>query len=196
MSDFEDILIARIDLKRLTPYILDGTTPMASMTPDRQPDKQCRLAIEIVGATISSGLVSVSGSTIETFGFTENETKVGERNWDSISGITLSGIDGGDISIQAVSRTGQNINREVSVYDDLSVRFYMKDGKTLMMTQGQERVAKYKLMFQEDKDIRENDLVYSISGMAGLTRGEISFVRTIYNFDGLVEHIEADLRDL
>ena len=146
MNEFEDILTARVDIKRLTSYFLDPVLPSASMTPDRQPEKQCRLSIELAGATITDGLVSVSGNTIETFAFSENETKVGEKDFTSISGITLSDIGGGLISVQAVSRTGQPINQEVTAYDNLPVRFYMKDGKTLMMTQGQERVAKYKLM--------------------------------------------------
>jgi hypothetical protein len=47
-----------------------------------------------------------------------------------------------------------------------------------------------------DKDVRENDMIYAVSGIAGLTRGQISFVEPLYEFDGVTHHQECEIVNL
>lgn len=196
MSSINDIFTARIDIKRLTSSLLDGITPSASMSFDRQPDRSTRLQIKVEGAAVSSGLVNVSGSTTETFNFSGNATLQGTKEFTSVSGLTLSGIVGGSIFIDAVSKYGQPNNRETTIYSSLPVRFYAQDGKIRMQKSGQEKIAKYKLMTREDRDLQENDIMIAISGITGLTRGTISFVHKIVDFSGNGHHVQAEIQDL
>lgn len=193
MSEFSDILTSEIQLKRLTDDLLDKSAVLGSMNSSRQPSKTSRLKVIIDGATVSNGLVNVAGSTNESFAFSQNDIKIGEKDFISISGITTSGISDGFIEIKAVSVIGQPINQEVEVYSSLKVRFYPIDGKIRMMAMGQEKIAKYKFMCESDKVVKENDLIYALSGIQGLTRGQVSFVEQILDFAGLTHHLENEV---
>jgi len=196
MSNVNDIFTARVDIERLTAALLDGITPAGTMSFDRQPSRSTRLRVSVVGATVSNGLVNISGSTDETFEFAANDILVGVKDFTSISGLTLSGIDGGSIFVDAVSKYGQLNNQEVNVYSDLPVRFYAQDGKIRMQKTGQEKIAKYKIMTREDRDLQENDILIAVSGITGLTRGIISFVHKIVDFSGDGHHVQAEIQDL
>ncbi len=65
-----------------------------------------------------------------------------------------------------------------------------------MRKAGQEKIAKYKIMTREDRDIRENDILIAVSGITGLTRGIISFVHKIVDFSGSGHHVQAEIQDL
>ena len=196
MSSINDIFTARVDIKRLTSSLLDGITPAATMSFDRQPDRSTRLQIKIEGAAVSSGLVNVAGSTTETFDFATNKTVIGAKEFTSVSGLTLSGIVGGSIFIDAISKYGQQNNRETTVYSSLPVRFYAQDGRIRMQKSGQEKIAKYKIMTREDRDLREKDILIAVSGITGLTRGTLSFVHKIVDFSGNGHHVQAEIQDL
>lgn len=189
----KNILTARVNIRRQSSYILDSTIPTITMTPDRQPAKQCRLSVETIGSVISSGLITVNGNTSEDFVFTENGVEIGEKDFTAISSITTVGISSGLISIQALNKIGQPIIQETNVYDNLSVRFYTKKGQAMMLKQGQEKVAEYKIMVEPDKVLRENDVIYPISGMSGFEKGQLIFVKPLYDFLGAIHHIEAEV---
>ena len=87
---------------------------------------------------------------------------------------------------------GQQINSETVVYASLPVRFEAIKGGIRMMAAGQQKVAQYKFFADYDKDVRENDLFYAVSGIQGMTRGQVSFVDTIVDFDGTSHHLEAE----
>lgn len=196
MSELTDVLTGRLNLKRMTADLLDGVSVSDSMNVDRQPPKACRLVVDIEGATISTGLVNVAGSTTETFSFSENGPKIGIKDFTSISGVTISGISGGTIGIKAVTRTGQPINQETTVYSNMAVRFYAISGKIRMIAAGQEKAAKYKFMAAPDKVIKENDIFYAVSGVQGLTMGRVDFVEEVIDLDGVTHHIEAEVLGL
>lgn len=196
MSNINDIFTALVDIKRLTSSLLDGITPSTIMSFDRQPDRSTRLQIKIEGASVSNGLVNVSGNTDETFSFTGNETLKGSKDFTSISGLTLSGIVGGSIYIDAISKYGQPNNQEKDIYSNLPVRFYAQDGRIRMQNTGQEKIAKYKIMTREDRDLQENDILIAVSGITGLTRGTISFVHKVVDFNGDGHHVQAEIQDL
>jgi hypothetical protein len=193
MSEFTDILTASIQLKRLTDNVLDNKAVAASMSADRNPRASSRLAIEVAGCTIAAGSVTVAGSTNEVFSFTENGVRVGTKDFTSISGITVAGISDGFIQIRAVTKTGQPINQERTIYASLAVRFFALSGKIRMMATGQEKVAEYGLMAAPGMDIQENDIIYPVSGISGLTMGRVSFVEDLFDFDGSTTHIEAEI---
>lgn len=193
MSELSDILTSRVKVARFTSALLDSVGVSGTMSLDRQPPRSCRLRIEIEGATVSGGLISVSGSTSEDFTFTANGIAIGSKDFSSVSAIAVSGISNGFIEIKAVSASGQPVNQEGEVYSSLPVRFYAISGKIRMMNPGQEKVAQYKIMCDQDKDIRENDMIYALSGISGLTMGQVSFVEPFYDFDGITHHFEAEI---
>ena len=193
MTSIADILTARVNITRLSSLLLDSIIPAASLTPNRQPLKSCRLQVEVSGATVTTGLVNVAGSTTETISFAANGVQVSTKDFTSVSGITLSGIAGGLISVRAISKTGQFINREVTIENNMPVRFYAQSGRIRMMRQGTEKIAEYKIMAAWNKDIQENDLLYPVSGIYGLTIGQITFVRKLFDFSGVTVHIEAEV---
>lgn len=193
MSEFNVILTGRLKLKRLTPNVVDKTASIASLAVSRQPAQSCRLAVEVEGATISTGSVAFAGSTNETINFTANSVEVSTKDFTSISTITVAGISNGFITVRAVSKMGQPVNQEKDIYASLPVRFYPMAGKIRMLAVGQEKAAKYKFMCDYDKDIQENDIFYGLSQVAGLTRGMITFVENIFDLDGVTHHIEAEV---
>jgi len=196
VSELTDILTGRLRLLRLTPNLVDKKATIATLVIDRQPAKAVRLSVFVEGATIATGNVSIAGSTTETLNFTVNDTKVSAKEFSSISGITLDGISNGFITVKAVSKLGQPVNQEKEVYSSLPVRFYAKNAKIRMMAVGQEnQVSKYSFMAGPDKDIQENDIATAISQVS-LARSQISFVETLYDFDGATHHIEADVQPI
>lgn len=201
MSDITDILTGRITLKRNTKYLLDGLTPAASLEVDRQPVQASRLEIKIDGATVVNGLVNVSGNINESFSFSDNDIQIGEQDFTSISGITISGIDGGSIWISAIDGMGQQINQQKAIKESMHVRFFLKPSKAgmfgvQMQKTGEEDIADYWMMAEPDADIELNDLVFVESGLAGLTKGKIEFIEKLYDFDGITLHTEAKIKNL
>jgi len=196
MSEFTDILTASLNIKRISDKLLDEVAVQASMTADRQPARATRLRIELSGCTISGGLISVNGSTLETFAFTANGYSIGEKDFTSITGITITGISDGLIEIKAVSRTGQPINQEATIHSNLPVNFFAISGQLRMMASGQEVISKHKFMFAPDKLLEEKDIIYAVSNINGLTRGEITFVESIIDFNGSTHHHEAEVKPL
>jgi len=275
MSNLTDILTGRIDLKRLTNLLLAPTALSASMSFDRNPDRTSRLEITIDGASITNGLVSVTGigsgvleeyvlqdrtlpqkwafrivngvinaqevedvassepvvpdnldSTkywkifidngiigaeatsevvgltqtndpiIEQIQFAEDGIQVGTSDFLTMSGLTISGIDGGTITVRAIDELGQPINKEIVAESNMPIRWYTQNGHIRMMDQGQEKIAQYKMMAGPLKDVQENDIVYALSGVFGLTIGEVSFSEKIYDFAGLTHHTEAEVMEL
>ena len=195
MSEIDDILTGRVNVKTLTNDLLDSVAPAASMTVDRQPRASARIQVTITGATVGTGLVNIAGTTNETISFSENGEKVGEKDYTNISGITISGIEDGFIEIKAVSRMGQPINQEKTRHSSLPVRFYAiaKQRRIEMRAAGQEKVAEYAMIVAPDMKIAVNDRIYAVSGVFGLTLGQVSFVQEITDFDGLTHHTEAEL---
>ena len=196
MSSINNIFTARVDILRLTSALLDGTTPEASMSFDRQPLRETELQVKIEGAAITNGLVNISGSTDETFNFSTNGVQISTKKFTSLAGLTLSGIVGGSIFIDAFSKYGQQNNQERTIYSDLPVRFYAQDGRIRMQKAGQEKVAQYKIMAREDRDLQENDILIAVSGIVGLTRGTLSFVQRVVDFSGNGHHVQAEIQDL
>lgn len=197
MTEFQDVLRGRANIKRLDSRLLDKAAVAASLSADRQPGKTTRLQIEVVGATVSSGLVNIAGSTNEAFSFSGNGVQVSTKDFTSISGVTLSGISDGFIEIKAVSRSGQPVNQEISIYNNIAVRFFADQGRVTMKPSGEERITKYKFMAEPDKIIKENDIFYALSGViAGITRASVEFVEAPRDFDGATHHIECGVEPL
>jgi len=196
MSAVTDILTSVINLKRNTSFLVDEVAVAASVAVDRQPPKSCRLEVEIVGNTVSTGLVNVAGNVNETFNFSANGVEVGEQNFTSLSGITISGISDGFIKVRCLSKMGQPINQEILVSENMSIRFFAEKGHIRMMRQGQEDVSNYRFIAEPDADVQDNDRIYAVSGIFGLTLGEIKFSEKLYDFNGTAHHIEAEIMKL
>lgn len=147
---------------------------------------------------VSDGVLGISAASTnsEVFTFSENLSKIGLINFSSIDGITMSGISDGFIKIKAINKLGQPINQLITAQSNVPVRFYRQNGRIRLVKSGEELVAQYKIMAEPDLDIRENDLVYPLSDVVGLTLGLVNFVERIWDFDGITHHTEAVLIDL
>jgi len=190
------ILNGRANLKRFTANLVEKTATIAAVAVDRQPSKSCRILVEVVGATVLTGTVVLAGSTDETFNFGADGVTVGEKDFTSISTITVAGISNGFIEVRAVTKTGQPINQEKVIYSNVPVRFYpvKMSNVVKMMAAGQLDVARHKFMAGPDyPDIQVNDLIYAVSGIAGLTHGYVSFVEACMDFAGATDHYEAEV---
>lgn len=299
MSDVTEILTGRVNLKRLTSYVLDGTTPSYANLFDRNVIRASRMEVEVAFAsipalgtviiegngsasidqyviadrvtgtkysisvqdgnmtmtstsaaasaepilqdslnpsdywklfisdgslgiestatvqndsivikdsiTLNNYLLSVSAgspgltsqtATTEVYTFTGNDIKVGILDFTSLNRLSSVGIVGGSIYVRALNNMGQPINQYKTVQDDLPVRFYAQSGRIRMLKQGQDKIAKYKIMAEPDADIQDNDLIYTVSGCFGLTYGQVDFVEKFYDFDGVTHHTEAEIVDL
>lgn len=194
-DELENILTGKAILRRLTPNVVDKTASIASLAVNRQPAQSCRLAIDVEGATIATGSVAFAGSTNETINFTSNSVEVSAKDFTSISTITVAGISNGFITVRAVSKMGQPVNQEKTIDYDLPVRFFAKSGKIRMLAVGQEnKISRYSFMVSPDADIQENDILYAVSQVQ-LDKSQVNFVETIYDFDGITHHIEADVKE-
>jgi hypothetical protein len=96
----------------------------------------------------------------------------------------------------SISALGQPINTETEVYASLPVRFEAIKGGIRMMAAGQQKVAEYKFFADYDRDIRENDLFYALSGISGLTQGQVTFVDQVCDLAGATHHLECEVLDL
>lgn len=304
MSELTDILTARVNVRRYTADVFDQVAVAASLSPDRQPASSARMEVEIVGATVASGMVTIyassgggssqylledrttgdiygvkitngqinwvltsgtaasepivedtlnSGtnwkifisdgqlgwevtatvqddsvllddtvdsttrklviydgnlgstvvsSTSEQFTFTDNDVKVGTTNFTTVTGLTLSGISEGFIKVRAITKTGQAINRQRTIGDSVACRFYVNkfagrgSNRISRVPPGQDRVANYKMMAGPTEDIAENDYLYVVSGVGGLTLGQVMFVNHVFDFAGVTHHVEAEVIQL
>jgi hypothetical protein len=199
MSELTNILNGRANIKRFTANLVDKKATISIVAVDRQPPASCRLTVEVVGATILAGTVAIAGSTNETFNFGADGVTVGEKDFTSISGITIAGISNGFIEVRACSKTGQPINQEKAIYSNAPVRFYpvKMSNVVKMVGAGQLDIARHKFMIGPDyPDLQVNDRVYAVSGIAGLTQGEISFIEACMEFDGTTHHYEAEVSKL
>lgn len=96
----------------------------------------------------------------------------------------------------SISPLGQQINTETEVYASMPVRFEAIKGGIRMMAAGQQKIAQYKFFADYDRDVRENDVFYSVSGIQGMTHGQVSFVDTIVDFAGASHHLECEVREI
>lgn len=158
-------------------------------------DQTTLLGYELVVTDGVPGISSLA-SAYEQFVFTQNDVKVGTEDFTNIGSVFCTGIAGGSISIRSINNMGQPINQLVNVGTDVPVRFYAQSGRIRMMKQGQDKIAKYKIMAEPDADIEDNDMIYAVSGIFGLTYGKVEFAERIYDFDGLTHHLEAEIMDL
>lgn len=143
----------------------------------------------ILGTTVVSG-------TSETFSFDDNDVRVGTTDFSSIDGITTSGISDGFIRIRGLNKMGQPVNQEISVASSVPVRFYVKQGIIQMKKQGQELIENRKMMAEPDLDLQNEDLIYVVSGIAGLTRGVVNYVKKVWDFAGVTHHTECTVMDI
>lgn len=196
MSDITSVLSGSVDLRRNTSFLVDLIATGASVSIDRNPRRASRMEVEVIGATVTTGVVNLAGSTTETLNFTENGVQVGVLDFTTLTGLTMSGISDGFIQVRALNKMGQPINQEIDVELAMPIKFYAQDGRIRAMKQGREQVANYKLMAEPDADVQDNDFVYAISGVFGLTFGQVVFAEKIFDFDGGTHHTEAEIMDL
>jgi len=193
MSAVTDILTSVVNLKRNTAFVVDEIAVGASISVDRQPAKSSRIEVEIIGATVSSGLVNLAGNTTETLNFADNGVQVGQLNFTSLTGITISGISDGFIKARALSKMGQPLNQEILISENMNIRFFAENGRIRTLKQGQEDVSNYRLIAEPDADVQDNDLIFAVSGIFGLTLGQIKFSEKLYDFSGTAHHVEAEI---
>lgn len=200
MSDVTPILTSRVDIKRFTAFVLDNQVVAISLNPSRPPvsTRNSRMEVSIQGSVYNNGLVSISGNVVEQIPFIIDGVKVGVQNFNSISGITISGISGGNIKIRCVSDMGQPINQLVLIGQNVPSRFYQNSGYMKGFEAGQQVSGSIRkmmgLMLEPNANIENNDYVYGDYGIVGITVMQVNFWEAFWDFDGLTHHIEANLQ--
>lgn len=149
----------------------------------------------IVGATVIEGITALA-PTNETIPIPDNGEFVFSNDYSTITGLTFSGISDGFISLHAQTNLGEPIYQKVSVDSAAKVRFYEKAGRIKIEKEGTDRKAEYRVMFEPDSTIQDNDFLYFPAGLYGATHGVVSFVKKIKDFDGTYHHTEAKIQHL
>lgn len=148
--------------------------------------------------SVSDGLLGLDPDEVdsEVFLFTEPGVKRGIKQFTTIDGMTLSGIDGSMVEVRAINSLGQPVVQDVQVASSLPVRFYSQSGRIRMRPQGQVEPGNYKIMAEPDADIRTGDIVETISGVTGMTIGRVVRAEKIFDFAGATHHTEAEIADI
>ena len=79
---------------------------------------------------------------------------------------------------------------------DTACYLYAMEGAKKRREQGEETLGGFVLMAHATQDLRPGDVVQPVSGVSGLTRGEITWVDGIQGFDGATHHLEAEVKVL
>ena len=187
------ILTGYVNIKRLTPFVLDASAVVSSLSATRQPKDTCKMEVSLVNATPAAGTITLTGSTVESFVFTSNQSKVSVRDFTSLSTVAVDGLTSGTVSVRALNNLGQPINQEILVHSSLPTRFFRKTKGFTLKPVGSQDTSEYGLMFAPDKDIRGGDLAYAVSGVIGMTIGTIDTVEALYDFSGASHHLECGL---
>lgn len=121
-----------ITLKRATSYILEATTPAASMSPTRQPANASRVLLHASGSPSGSVTISgtVSGSAdTEVLSWTGTAgARVSVKTFSAVSGLTSTLSGGTSIYGQAVGAGGQpDANKLSDIVVGYPVVLYQKN---------------------------------------------------------------------
>lgn len=188
---FTEILTSRCRVMRNTSVVLEESSVSPLMYATRQPKSSARLNVVVTNASVG-GTVHVSGNTDESFVFSENGESVGSEDFSRIDGLTIQGLSGGLIEIKAVTPSGQDLVQKTQVYASVPCRLFTAKGRNITVAPGQVQQNRQKLMFAPTTVIKDNDEVYPVSKLPGFDMAKITFVDTLYDFDGATHHIECD----
>lgn len=198
MSDVTPILTSIVDVKRFTASVVDGHVVASSVNASRQPGTTGRVEVTLQGCTYGGGsAVTINGNTSEVLNFSGDGAKVGQMDFTTLVGLSLSNISGGTVKARMVSDMGQPINQLTLIAAGLSVRFFQNTGFQKGFEAGQQLVGSKRIrigMMMEPSpiiDIYQNDYVYGDYGIVGLTLMTVDFFEAIYDFAGATHHLEA-----
>lgn len=85
---------------------------------------------------------------------------------------------------------------ETVVVAELPVFFYMNTGRYQKTLQGDQQLGDYTMMAMPDQDIQVGDLIYPVTGVAGLTLGQVINVMAYPDFAGLTHHVDVQIKRL
>ena len=85
---------------------------------------------------------------------------------------------------------------ETIVVAEMPVFFYMNVGRYSRQLPGDVAIGDYTMMVMPDQDIQVGDLVYPVSGVAGLTLGQVLNVMAYPDFAGLTHHVDVQVKRL
>ena len=195
MNGLAAIQRARIRITRLSEYAVEKRSTSASVPIGAQPPQASRLLVTLDGTTITTGTVTVAGSTNEVLSFTQNGFAASTRSFTGLSLITLAGISNGFISVKTISPSGQPICHEKEIHATLPVYFFATSGKIKMSPPGNAKDVKAEIIAGPYSDIKEKDFIYAVSGIDGFTHGVVSFVDGIRNFEGVTQTLQVEVQD-
>lgn len=83
---------------------------------------------------------------------------------------------------------------ETTIEAQLPVYFYMNNGRYNRNLPGDMALGDYTMMAMPDKDIQVGDLVYPVTGVAGLTIGQVLNVMAYPDFAGMTHHVDVQVK--
>lgn len=199
-----DILTETATIKRLTADLIDETAFHFTFGGlDRNPQTTpFRVQIELKNTNINDPenftLCTITGST-EEYIACMNGINTGKKDFTSISNIQFQTPpipSSGTLVVRAVNALGELIRAEKIVAENEPVRFYEKNGNIFVGGTGDELHGKYKVMIDTSTVIKNNDTIHMTIPYAGMTIGQLDFVKVIFDFEGLTHHTEAVLKPL
>lgn len=115
-----------------------------------------------------------------------------------MAAITIDGLAGSTVSIEAITGTGELLLGTSVVVASLPVKIWVIGVNRLRFERvepGQQLIGRFRMMAEQDQDVQEADHVEPVSGgIAGFTLAEVTGVLKIADFAGATHHLEADLR--
>lgn len=85
---------------------------------------------------------------------------------------------------------------ETTIVEELPVYFFMNAGRSSRQLPGDVQTGDYTMMAMPDEDIQVGDLVYPVTGVAGLTLGQVMNVMAYPDFQGLTHHVDVQVKRL
>lgn len=96
----------------------------------------------------------------------------------------------------AVDDLGHPAITYTTVFAALSCYFWSQQGTQRRHPVGEEKLGDFILMTHGTVDLTSLDRVEALSGIVGLTLGEVVWAKGIMDLDGLTHHLEAEIRSL
>lgn len=198
MSSFTDILGDRVKVTRRGSFLVEQAAVTANPTIGRQPARSVLLRVFV--DTPVGGTVQLAGNSVEAVTFIAGDRKKKQTSqfFTSLAALTIQGLTGGTVSVEAITQTGEPVLTEKVVTASLACKWYVLSQNRIRLTRteaGQQAVGEFRFQAEWNADVLNGDIIQPVSGaVAGLTLGHVTGVYKVGQFDGTTHHLEVDVR--
>lgn len=164
---------------------------------DRQPEVPVRMEVLCDGCTIGANAsITFLGTAPEVLVVPSSGFKRGVVDMTSVTGLSVSLIEDGFLTVKAINATGQPVTKLEEVSASVASRFFANSGRIRRKPQGELEIGDFQMMIEPDADVREGDIVTAIAGIEAGRIGRVVDVDRIFDFDGVTHHFEAVMENI